>query len=268
MIVTHCQRWRDRRGVYRVAGEPICTRHYEIATIAQDRVASAFVCTHHYSGSYVAARLRVGLYRAGALVGVAVFSQPASQAALDAALPLSSANRVELGRFVLLDDVAANGESWFLARAFRLARAAGFDALVSHADPEPRTSRDGRIVVRGHVGTIYQSTNATYLGRTPARTWRLFDDGTVFSARAWSKLRQRECGYRAIVEKLVARGAAPPSGGWSGWARAAVRAVTRSFRHPGTHRYVWALDKSCRARLPAARPYPKFDLQRSLPLQF
>jgi hypothetical protein len=36
------------------------------------------------------------------------------------------AEAVELGRLVLLDDVPANGESWFIARAFELLRARGY----------------------------------------------------------------------------------------------------------------------------------------------
>jgi len=107
-----CQRWRERRDTYRPAGEPIVTRHYEVAAVATDREARSFVERHHYSGSYPAARARFGLYRGGQLVGVAVLSQPASQAALRAALPLPipMAARTELGRFLLLDDVPANGE--------------------------------------------------------------------------------------------------------------------------------------------------------------
>lgn len=268
MIVERCQRWRDRRGSYRVVGEPICTRLYEIARIDADRTASDFVRSHHYSGSYVAARLRVGLFRADELVGVAVLSQPASQAALDAALPFPNAERVELGRFVLLDDVPANGESWFLSRAFELARGQGFDAIVSHADPEPRMGLGGRVVFPGHVGTIYQSTNAVYRGRTPPRSWRLFGDGTVFSARAWSKLRARERGWRYVVEQLVAHGAAEPAGEWAQWCRLAVHHTTRAFRHQGTHRYVWGLERRCRALLPRSLTYPKLDFGRALPLRF
>jgi hypothetical protein len=266
MMSSHCQRWRDRRGSYRIAGEPICTRHYEISTIASDRIASAFVVAHHYAGSYVAARMRVGLYRAGELVGVAVFSQPASQAALDAALPLPDVKRTELGRFVLLDDVPANGESWFLARCFELARRAGFGAIVAHSDPEPRRGMGGHLIFPGHAGTIYQSTNAIYVGRTPTRTWRLFADGSVFSARAWSKLRRRERGWQYAAALLEAHGASKPAGDWTTWVRTSVDHVTRPFRHRGTHRYLWALEPRLRRHMPAALAYPKIDLHRVLAL--
>jgi len=259
MITTSCQRWRGRRASYRPAGEPIRTRDYEVALIAQDTVARSFVVAHHYSGSYVAARLRTGLYRGGELVGVAVLSQPASQAALHAALPFPSAKRAELGRFVLRDDVAANGESWFLARTWELARSQGFEAIVSHADPEPRATDDG-LVFPGHVGTIYQATNARYVGRTPRRTWRLFDDGTVLSARNLSKLRKRERGWNYVVEMLLQHGAPSPSGDWDAWRRRAVLATTRTMRHSGTHRYLFALEPGLRKHLPDGFAYPKFDV--------
>jgi hypothetical protein len=189
-----CQRWRNRSATYRCAREVIQPSDYEVARISSDREAKGFVVQHHYEGSYPAALERFGLYRAAQLVGVAVISQPPSQAALDAALPYSSVRRGELGRFVLLDDVPANGESWFLGRLFELARRQGFGAVVAHSDPEPRYTRERGCVFAGHIGTIYQATNAIYTGLTAASTRRLFADGTVFSARAWSKLRRRERG--------------------------------------------------------------------------
>ena len=265
-----CQRWRDRRDSYRPAGEPIATRLYEVAEIesdGSDTIARTFVERHHYSGSYPAARARFGLYRSGELVGVSVLSQPPSQAALDAALPFGG-NRVELGRLVLLDDVPANGESWFLARCFELARHDGFEALVAHSDPEPRANADGVLVFPGHLGTIYQATNAVYCGRTPARTWRLLPDGTVLSARMLSKLRLRERGWRYGVELLLEHGAPEQRLGedWRAWVTRAVHAVSRTYRHRGNHRYVWALQRSARRFLPPAQAYPKWPGSVSPPV--
>lgn len=257
MLTDVAQRWRAHRTSYRPAGEPIRTRDYEVAAIATDREARAFVETHHYEHAYVAARLRVGLYRRDELVGVAVLSQPPSQAVLAAALPGFEAG-VELGRLVLLDDVPANGESWFLARAFELARDR-FDGIVSHSDPAPRADAAGRIFFAGHVGTVYQASNATYCGLTTARTRRILPDGSVLSARLLSKLRKRECGWRYGVELLVTHGAPPPAGDWRTWLRGAVEAVSRPVRHRGSHRYVWALDRRARRLLPTSKPYPKFS---------
>lgn len=261
-----CQRWRDRRDSYRTAGEPIRTSEYDVAAIASDTVARAFVEQHHYSASFPAARERYGLYRRGELVGVSVLSQPPSQAALDAALPFptSAGGRAELGRLVLLDDVPANGESYFQARCFELARREGFAAVVSHSDPWPRTNAAGRTVFAGHYGCIYQALNATYCGLTPRRTIKLLPDGTVLSARALSKLRSRDRGWRYVVELLVRHGAPAPAGDWRGWVAMAVGLVTRSHRHPGNHRYVFVLDRRLRRHLPASLPYPKPFTARGL----
>jgi len=254
-----CQRWRDRRGTYRPAGEPIRTADYEVSEIATDREARAFVERHHYSASYPAARARFGLHRRGELVGVAVLSHPASEAALQAALPLPCDRlaKAELGRLVLLDDVPANGESWFMARAFDLARARGFDAIVSHSDPWARRCADGSVVFPGHLGVVYQALNATYMGRTKASSWRLLPDGTVLSARALSKLRAKDKGWRYVVELLLEHGALAPTGDWRVWCTLAIAAASRPFRHYGNHRYVWALDRRLRRHLPEGQAYPK-----------
>lgn len=257
-----CQRWRDRRDSYRPDGETIRTREYEVHESHSDSEARAFVEAHHYSGSYPAARLRFFLRHRDELVGVAVLSQPASQAALEKALPFAE-ERAELGRFVLLDSVPANGESWFIARAFELARARGLEAVVAHSDPVARRTSGGAVVFPGHIGTIYQATNARYLGFTGPQTLRLFSDGSVLSARALSKLRARDKGYRYVVELLVGAGAPAPVGDWRTWTRAAVGAVTRPLRHRGNHRYVWALDRALRKKLPESLPYPKLGRSAS-----
>lgn len=265
------QRWRDRRGAYRPAGEPIATSSYEVAPIADDTTAKAFVERHHYSGSYPAARHRVGLYRGAELVGIAVFSHPPNEAVLRR-LPCERMAGVELGRFVLLDDVPGNGESWFLARAFEHLRSEGIECLISHSDPQPRRTAGGELVLPGHVGTIYQATNAVYAGRTKARPLRLLPDGTVFSERAMSKIRSRERGWRYSVAQLVAAGATPPAADimpaadLAAWLALELPRVTRRVKHHGNHRYLWALDRKLRRAVAelAARddedaliPYPK-----------
>lgn len=257
MLTATCQRWRERRDLYRPAGETIRTAEYDVALITSDNVARAFVERHHYSASYPAARLRTGLYHRGELVGVAVLSQPASQAALEAALPFPDLERAELGRFVLLDGVPANGESWFLSRTWELARAAGFQAIVSHSDPLPRTDAAGKVVHAGHIGTIYQACSAVYVGITPRRTKRMFRDGTELSARNLSKLRKQERGWRYVVDMLVEHGAPAPSGDWNEWRERAIDAASVAVRHPGNHRYLFALDRRTRKHLPESKPYPK-----------
>jgi hypothetical protein len=260
MITSVVQRWRERRDLYRPAGETIVTAHYEVAAIPDDTTARAFVERHHYSRSFPAARFRHGLYMGGRLVGVAVFSVPMQGAVLDCLLcPRDVA--VELGRFVLLDRVPANGESFFLARCLELLRREAIEGVVSFSDPMPRADGDGRVVFAGHIGTCYQASNAVYLGVTARRTIRLLADGGVFSARALSKIRSREQGWRYASEQLVRAGAAPlgESDDARAWLAEWLPRLTRTVRHPGNHRYSFGLDRSVRKALAKkGLRYPKF----------
>lgn len=258
------QRWRAGRDRYRPAGEPINTRAYEVAPIEDDRTAKDFVVEHHYSRSYPAARFRFGLYRAGALVGVAVFSQPVRDEVVTGVFPIPAQDAVDLGRFVLLDDVPANGETWFLARAFELLRGE-VAGVVSFSDPFPRERADGTRVFPGHVGTIYQAFNAVYLGRARRDWLRLLPDGRSFPNRAVQKIRKQQRGWRYAVGVLVANGAiAPrPDEHLPAWLERWLPRLTRRVRHPGNHKYAWALHRALRRSLPESQPYPKADLRRA-----
>lgn len=262
MLTGSAQRWNRKRDSYRPAGEPIDPRRYEVAPIPGDNEAKAFVTDHHYSGSYPSARERVGLYRGPELVGVAVFSCPANYKALDPA-PGDNDSRVELGRFVLLDDVPANGESWFIARCFELLRAAGYTGVVSFSDPVPRTDRSGDIVFGGHIGTIYQATNGVYLGRSSARTNRMLPDGTVLHARTIAKIRSRDRGWRYAAAMLEAHGADPLGEDEDAvtWLARWIPQCTRATRHAGNLKYAWALRRGDRRFLPESRPYEKIRTQ-------
>lgn len=251
------QRWTMRRDTYRPPTERIRTSEYDVAALADDTTPKAFVQEHHYSGTYPAARFRFGLYRRGSLVGVAVFSHPCNDAVLTRVFPIPANAATELGRFVLLDEVPGNGETWFLARCFEHLRGK-VRGVVSFSDPEPRTARDGRIVFPGHIGTIYQAFNARYVGRGKADKLHLLPDGTVFSRRAISKIRNEERGWQHCAATLIQHGAryerGEPLGPWLEWW---LPRVTRPLRHPGNHKYVWAVDRRLRPALPSARAYPK-----------
>lgn len=261
--VTGNQRWREGRDSYRVPGEVIRTADYDVAPV-DELTAKAFVLRHHYSGAYPAARVRLGLFRSGELAGVAVFSQPCNDAALSRVFGLEvGRDAVELGRFVLLDEVPGNGETWFLGQAFRALRRDGFAGVLSFSDPIARRSSSGAVVFPGHIGTIYQAHNARYLGRGTPRTLRLLPDGQVLSERALSKIRAGERGWRYAVGQLLEAGAPAPSclGGAAdreelrAWLPGAVAAVTRPLRHHGNHRYAWALSR--RVTIAEGQAYPK-----------
>jgi hypothetical protein len=265
LITAVSQRWRGGRASYRPAGEPIDTSRYEVAPIdgvGADNLAGAFVTANHYAASMPAARERIGLYRGGALVGVAVFSHPAQDKVL-ACLPVPKAEAVELGRLVLLDDVPANGESWFVAQAFVILRARNYTGVVSFADPVARSSVDGEVVKPGHLGLIYQASNALYAGLATARTLRLLPSGRVFSERTRSKIRGRERGWQHAVEQLVAAGARSPertsvAADLHAWLKLELPRVTRTLKHGGNHKYLFPLNQQVRRHLYGPwLPYPK-----------
>lgn len=254
----HCQRWSQGRASYRPAREVVDTSRLAVAPIASDRDARAFVESHHYSRSYPAARRRFALLQDGLLCGVAVFSQPMSDAVFrDFSAPPSEC--LELGRFVLLDAVAANAETWFLARCFRSLRTEGFAGVIAMSDPVPRADAAGAVTFRGHVGTIYQASAAHYMGRATPRSLHLLPDGSTLSARTLQKIRAQEKGWRYAVAQLVDAGAPPPpaAADLRLWLASALPIVTRRLRHGGNHRYGWALHRRAWAASPQKLAYPK-----------
>lgn len=243
------QRWRNGRERYRPPGEVIRSSEYDVAELPADTEAKQFVVQHHYSGSYPAARFRFGLYRHGTLVGVSVFSHPCNDKVLTTTFPWTAKESVELGRFVLLDEVPGNGETWFLARCFERLRSR-VRGVVSFSDPVPRTDRHGHRVFPGHIGTIYQAHNGVYLGRGTARTLRLLPNGAVLSDRTLQKIRAGEQGWRYSAGLLEAWGAQPcPEGRRAEWLMMWLPKLTRTLRHPGNHKYAWVLQRSERRRV-------------------
>jgi hypothetical protein len=264
------QRWRLRRDRYRPEGETIDPSKYGVELLDSDKVAKAFVLTHHYAGSYPAARLRVGLYRTRSpsppeLVGVAVFSVGSQKAALP--YWTGTTQGVELGRFVLHDSVPGMGETWFLARAFRLLQGElpEVRAVLAYSDPLPRTRADGVQITPGHIGLIYQGHNAHYAGRARADTILLDRDARTVCARALGKLKKGERGADGVYEDLLERGAPARREGESAAAYVArlKRAdCFRKVRHPGNHAYMWAVGPEetrelTRAAFRKPQPYPR-----------
>lgn len=267
--LTLCQRWRERRHSWRHLSEGgFDSRRYDVALIDQETPVKAFVERHHYSRSYPAARLRAGMYEGLELVGVAVFGIPMRAEVLTSAFPRLEpyTEAVELSRFVLLDQVPANAESWFLAQAFKLIAAQDVRGCVAFSDPVPRAAAGGEIVFPGHVGTIYQASNGVFAAyRGTPRTLLLGPDGRVFSARAVQKIRALDRGHEYAERQLVEWGAPPrqPGENPTAWVRAALDASgVRRVRHPGNYRYLFRVGRTRgeRSRTTIAlapAPYPK-----------
>lgn len=267
-----CQRWRDRQHSWRRPEDGgFDPRNYEVHAI-DEATAKAYVVANHYSQTYPAAVHRFGLFDvvgdSPRLAGVAVFGVPVQAAVLTNALPDLEPFRTsqELSRFVLDDSCPGNSESWLLGRCFSELLVRGVYGVVSHADPVPRCDADGNRVVVGHVGRIYQATNAAYCGRATPRTLTLLPDGRVLSDRAAQKIRRQERGHEYVERQLIELGASVPRPGQdpSAWLHQALEEIgARRLRHRGVHRYVFRLGRNRRERerirlgLPAIPVFPK-----------
>ncbi len=111
---------------------------------------------------------------------------------------------------------------------------------LAYSDPVPRVTSKGSLIHAGHIGTIYCSNNALYLGRGTARTHWITQDGTIVSPRALSKLRNGEKGATYAYEFLISHGApaiAPGEKEADYIHRALTDGPFRRFRHAGNHAY-------------------------------
>lgn len=261
-----CQRWRDRRASYRPAGETIRPTDYEIHPISMGE-AKAFVTRHHYAQSYPPCRFRYGLFSQRLsnqhwqnnglhpeLVGVAVMSVPQHPAVLTNVFPGDPNNSTDLGRFVLLDEIPANAESFFLARCRELLKKEGIIGMIAFSDDQPRVINNA-VLFPGHQGTIYQASNAVLIGRGAPKTLHLFSNGQTFEPRAKSKLRKKESGWEYASELLIKHGADRPGKDTRAWVDYWLPRLTTSQRHPGNLKYAWSLHDSI--TLPCSLPYPK-----------
>lgn len=261
------KRWEHRRERWTARRETIRSDEFAVEAIPE-AIARSFVCRHHYSGSFPAARLSVGLWRKRGpcddtrLVGVATFSVPMQPLAVRRHCGVEPHEGVELGRFVCNDEVAYNGETWFLARAMRILRQEKPDvrSVLSYADPLERRDAAGLLTKPAHAGQIYQATNAVFRGRGNPRTLLIGRDGTVISERSLSKIRSGERGHAYAERQVVAAGALPrhPYEDGAVWLKRVLCAPHfQRVRHPGNFAYAFPLDGAVKATLGAGMPYPR-----------
>lgn len=128
-------------------------------------VGRDFIKEHHYSRGCHNGPMCWGLHDHGRLIGVCAFATPNSEAVRASVFGVEhKAHVTELHRLVILDETPKNTESWFITRALAglHERKPDIWGVLSFADGS-----------EGHRGTIYQATNALYLGTTGrARFWR------------------------------------------------------------------------------------------------
>lgn len=237
---------------------------YRVSTIGE-RTAKSYVVEHHYSRSYPASKWRFGMFDGERLCGVLVFGVPTSVRVLTLPFPdlVPYVESIELSRLVVDDMVPKNGESWFIARCLEKVQELGVRGVVAFADPTPRKV-NGRNIHRGHVGTIYQASNAECLGRGTARLLTILPDGAVLNDRSAQKVRSRASGHIYVHDRLVGFGASPladddDSAEWLARALDEVGAVR--LPHRGNWRYVFRLgNRSERRNIRlglTVGPYPK-----------
>lgn len=249
-----CLRWKERKPAW-AHGPYIDTSIHEVAAIPDDNTASAFVHTHHYLGTYPPARFRFGIYRRGQLAGVAVFGVPQRDAVVTSVFPCGPSSAVVLSRFVLFDEVEKDGETWFLGQCRRALRREGIEGVVAFSDPVAREV-DGLVVMPGHVGTIYKAHSARYLGRSKAETKWLLPNGQTFHRRAMSKIKKGERGCGSAAARLQQFGAPAVDGDPSMWLATWLPRIARPVRHPGNHKYAWAVNNRMWRHMPPSRDYP------------
>ena len=262
--------WDRRRSRLKLIQSGFAPENYAVHPFRQAKSpqAYAFVLTHHYSGSAPSAKLSYGLWRRHdeKLVGVALLSMGMNPRAVTNIFPELAGltqgdlatRALELGRFVLLDEVPGRAETWFLARCFDHAQTTGLRGVVSFSDPVPRRDDAGELVFPGHVGAIYQASNAIYTGRGTPRTLQLID-GKPLIERGRSKARAGESGGDAQVRRLVALGAPQPNLGedMAAWTSRALALLATPIAHPGNHRYVFKLKPKTLLVTVPSLPYPK-----------
>jgi hypothetical protein len=169
---------------------------------------------------------------------------------------------LELNRFVLLPSVPWNGESWFLARALKgLPTSCAAKVILSYSDPVERVSRSGQSIMPGHIGTIYQASNAIYAGRAAPRVKWFAPDGTMLESRAMSKFATGAIGAEYAERALRdATGVARLTGETPKEYLDRLKGYVTRFRHPGNLVYLLPLFPDVRRRLSAQYPfsgYPK-----------
>jgi hypothetical protein len=235
--------------------DTIRTVDFEVVPTRSYKPGRRFVEEQHYSGTWPQCSRAVELRgRGGRLMGVAAFSVVSRLFSA----PFAEAGAwLTLARFVLLDEVAWNGETWMLGRCFELLRREGFAGIVSFSDPVPRTNARGTVVFGGHAGTIYRAHNGVFTGRSKPETRWVLPDGTLFETRTANKLKVGDEGASGAHRLLVRHGATPLQAGEDprGWVELWRAKLCRPLKHTGNLRYLWALAKRDRRFLPPGLPY-------------
>jgi hypothetical protein len=201
--------------------------------------AQSFVEEHHYArGMHNGPTACFGLFDHTFLLGVCVFATPCSEAVRASLFGAAHKSRVtELHRIVLLDWVPPNAESFFIARALNRLKHARPDlwGVVSYAD-----------TTFGHIGTIYQASNAFWCGYAPG--------ATVYRDQTGRLRHRRQCGKNISLAEAFSRG----------WEVIRGKKKARYVLHlPDDRRHKRHLTEAFQITI--QRPYPKLGYTNGKP---
>lgn len=255
MEVDFTQRWRERRAVFLQKQIFFNPCRHEVEKIPV-KLAADWIVKNHYLGSFPSATVCYGIFRGGELAGVAVLGTAQHKNTIPNVFgPVHARDCLLLQRFALEDVLEFNAESYFLARIRALLKREGYCGILTMSDETPKTDAFGNTTFPGHIGTIFKSDNAVYLGRTAKSDEYIFADGSVLSNRSFSKLVNDESGWNYMARKFELYGASdcPASAeGRRAWGFYWRERLTRKQINSGKLRYAWSL-------------HPKIVLPRSLP---
>lgn len=265
MLTDRNQRWRDRRESFVPGASIIDPNHYAVEPLRTTE-AKRFIETHHYLATYPVARFAAGLYRKtgpaaqSELAGVAVFAEPSTSAVVTKHTGLEPQQGTTLARFILLNDVAGNGETFFLSRAIQLLRQAkpAIIGMASFSDPN-----------NGHIGQVYQAASARHVAVTKPR-YGYHIAGLSIADRTISKIANEESGADGAIRRLVDMGCPPPRSqeALRTWLERlqAGGSIQRMKRQP-LFVYSFAFTKAAKAKLRQlpTLPYPTIHALRALP---
>lgn len=261
MEVDFTQRWRERRAVFLQKQVFFNPRRHEVERIPVKLVAD-WIIKNHYLGSFPSATVCYGIFRRGELSGVAVLGTAQHKNTIPNVFgPSHAKDCLLLQRFALEDVLEFNAESYFLSRVRGLLRREGYCGILTMSDETPKTDALGSIIFPGHIGTIFKSDNAVYLGRSAKSSEYLFADGSVLSNRSFSKLVNNESGWKYISEKFESYGASKCPQATSEkreWGFYWRDRLTRKQQNFGKLRYAWSLHP--KITLPPSLPYPRLRL--------
>lgn len=144
---------------------------YQVQKI-DSKTGKAFIIEHHYSHGVHNGPTCYGLFdKETILIGVIAFATPCSENVRASLWGVENKSHVtELHRLVVLDNTPKNTESYFISRALKLFKSdcPRIWGVLSFAD-----------ATEGHRGTIYQATNALYLGTSGRATFYLDETGRL-----------------------------------------------------------------------------------------